>query len=184
VDDPPRARRCSVGQALPRYRWSLSQQASYKKFSAYALLDATVGKSVWNIARQWSLGDFMHADADQAGASVASAKPIGYYFRATSTGGVGGLYDVLAPNNNTTEDASFVKLREVTVAYRIGRLAGVGDWSVSMIGRNLLTITDYKGFDPEVGLGGGSLGSGALNAIDAFTFPNLRTFSFQISTSF
>ena len=174
----------SVGQALPRYRWSLSQQASWKKFSAYALLDATVGKNVWNEARQWSYGDFMHRDADQAGKTVASAKPIGYYFRATSTGGVGGLYDVLGPNNNTVEDASFVKLREVSLAYRIGRLAGVGDWSVSMIGRNLLTITDYKGFDPEVGLGGGSLGSGALNAIDAFTFPNLRTFSFQISTSF
>ncbi len=173
-----------VGQALPKYRWSLSQQASWKKFSAYALLDATVGKTVWNEARQWSLGDFMHADADQAGRNVASAKPIGYYFRATSTGGIGGLYDVLGPNNNTVEDASFVKLREVQVAYRLGRLAGVGDWSISMVGRNLLTFTDYKGFDPEVGVGGGNLGSGALNAIDAFGFPNLRTFSFQISTSF
>lgn len=173
-----------VGEALPSYRWSLSQQGSWKKFSAYALLDATVGKSVWNIARQWSLGDFMHRETDQAGQSVASARPIGYYFRAVSTGGVGGLYDVLGPNNNTTEDASFVKLRELSVAYRIGRLAGVGDWSLSVIGRNLLTFTDYRGFDPEVGLGGGNLGSGVLNAIDAFTFPNLRTFSFQIGTSF
>ncbi len=116
--------------------------------------------------------------------SIASAKPIGYYFRAVSTGGVGGLYDVLGPNNNTVEDASFVKLREMSVAYRIGRLAGVGDWSISVVGRNLLTFSDYKGFDPEVGLGGGNLGSGVLNAIDAFTFPNLRTFSFQIQTSF
>ena len=173
-----------VGQALPKYRWSLSQQASYKKFTAYALLDATVGKSVWNIGRQWSLGDFMHEDADQAGKSVTSARPLGYYFRALSTGGIGGLYDVLAPNNNTTEDASFVKLREVQLAYRLGRLAGVGDWTVSVVGRNLITFTNYKGFDPEVGLGGGNLGSGVLNAIDAFTFPNLRTFSFQIQTSF
>ncbi len=174
----------TVGQALPKYRWSLSQQASWKKFSAYALLDATVGKSIWNEARQWSYGDFMHRDTDQSGRSIASAKPIGYYFRAVSTGGVGGLYDVLGPNNNTVEDASFVKLREMSVAYRIGRLAGVGDWSISVVGRNLLTFSDYKGFDPEVGLGGGNLGSGVLNAIDAFTFPNLRTFSFQIQTSF
>jgi len=173
-----------VGQALPRFRWSLSQQASYKKFSAYALVDATVGKSVWNIGRQWSMGDFMHEDGDQAGATVESAKPIGYYFRAVSTGGIGGLYDVLAPNNNTTEDASFVKLREVSIGYRVGRLAGVGDWTVSLVGRNLLTITDYKGFDPEVGLGGGNLGSGVLNAVDGFTFPNLRNLSFQIGTSF
>jgi len=174
----------SVGQALPRYRWSVSQQASYKRLTAYVLFDATIGKSVWNEARQWSYGDFMHRDADQAGRGVADAKPIGYYFRATATGGIGGLYDVLAPNNNTVEDASFVKLRELSLGYRIGRLAGVGDWALTFVGRNLLTFSDYRGFDPEVGLGGGGLGSGVLNAIDAYGFPNLRTISVQLSTSF
>lgn len=176
-----------VGNALPDFRWSLSQNLSYKRFSAFMLFDATVGKNVWNEARQWSIGDFMHRESDQAGRSVSNAKPIGYYFRANAAGGssgIGGLYDVLGPNNNTVEDASFVKLRELSLGYRIGRIAGVGDWNVSVVGRNLLTFTDYKGFDPEVGVGGGSLGSGVLNAIDAFGFPNLRTFSFQISTSF
>lgn len=174
-----------VGNALPDFHWSLSQNFSYKRFTVYALLDATVGKDVWNIGRQWSLGDFMHMDVDQNGASVASAKPIGYYFRANSTGGIGGLYDVLGPNNNTVEDASFVKLRELSVGYRIGKLRGVGgDWNVSFIGRNLHTWTKYTGFDPEVGLAGGNLGSGVLNAIDGFTFPNLRQVTFAIGTSF
>ena len=173
-----------LGNALPKFRWSMAHTASWKKFTAYALVDATVGKSVWNEARQWSLGDFMHRDADQAGASVQSAKPIGYYFRAVSSGGIGGLYDLLAPNNNTVEDASYVKLREMQFGYRLGQIAGIGDWNLSVIGRNLLTISDYKGFDPEVGTGGGTLGSGVLNAIDAYGFPNLRTISFQIGTSF
>ncbi len=176
-----------IGNALPDFRWALSQNLSYKRFSAFLLFDATIGKDVWNIARQWSIGDFMHAESDQAGRTVSTAKPIGYYFRANAAGGstgIGGLYDVLAPNNNTTEDASFIKLRELSLGYRVGRIAGVGDWNVSLIGRNLFMITDYKGFDPEVGVGGGALGSGVLNAIDAYTFPNLRTLSFQISTSF
>ena len=176
-----------IGSALPDYRWSLSQNVSFRKWTAFVLFDATVGKEVWNEQRQWSLGDFMHATTDQAGASVASAKPIGYYWRTNAAGGssgIGGLYDVLGPNNLTVEDASFVKLREVSVGYRIGRLAGVGDWNVSFVGRNLFTISDYTGFDPEVGAGGGALGSGVLNAIDAFGFPNFRTFSIQIGTSF
>jgi TonB-linked SusC/RagA family outer membrane protein len=176
-----------VGNALPDFRWSLSQNLSYKRFSAFLLFDATVGKDVWNEARQWSTGDFMHAASDQASRTVSNAKPIGYYFRANPAGGssgIGGLYDVLAPNNNTVEDASFVKLRELSLGYRIGRIAGVGDWNVSVVGRNLITFSDYQGFDPEVGVGGGTLGSGVLNAIDAFGFPNLRTFSFQISTTF
>jgi hypothetical protein len=85
------------------------------------------------------------------------------------------------------EDASFMKLREVSASYRFGRVPGVaGDWSVSVIGRNLFTWTDYKGFDPEVGISGsgGESGSGLVNAIDAFTFPQLRSVSFVLSASF
>ena len=173
-----------LGHALPDFHWSFSQNLTWKRVSVYALLDATIGKSVWNEQRQWSLGDFQVKDVDQNGATVQSAKPIGYYFRAASTGGIGGLYDVLAPNNNTVEDASFVKLREVSIGYHVGKLQGIGDWTVSMIGRNLHTWTKYTGYDPEVGVGGGNLGSGALNAIDAFGFPNLRQVTFSIGTSF
>ncbi len=173
-----------VGQALPRFRWSAAQNFRYKRLTAYALLDATVGKDVWNQGRQWSLGDFMHRDTDQSGKSVADAKPLGYYFRAVSTGGIGGLYDVLGPNNNTVEDASFVKLRELSIGYRLGSIAGVGNWQVALIGRNLITWSKYTGFDPEVGLGGGQLGSAVLNANDGYTFPNLRQFTFSLSTSF
>lgn len=55
-----------------------------------------------------------------------------------------------------------------------------------MVGRNLKTWTDYSGFDPEVGIGssGGAAGNGIINAIDAFTFPQLRSVSFVISTTF
>jgi TonB-linked SusC/RagA family outer membrane protein len=173
-----------LGNALPDFRWSLSQNFRYKRFTAFGLLDAVVGKDVFNIGRQWSLGDFMTRDSDQSGKSVADARPIGYYFRATSTQGIGGLYDVLGPNNVTVEDAGFVKVREVSVGYRIGSIGGVGNWTVSMIGRNLLTFSNYKGFDPEVGAGGGALGSGVLNAIDNYQFPNLRTFTLSLNTSF
>lgn len=174
-----------IGNALPDFHWSFSQNFTYKKFTVYALLDATVGKSIWNEQRQWSLGDFQVSEVDQTGKSIGDAKPLGYYFRAVSTGGIGGLYDILAPNNNTVEDASFVKLRELSIGYRVGKIPGVGgDWNVSIIGRNLKTWTKYRGYDPEVGTGGGDLGSGALNAIDAFTFPNLRQLTFSIGTSF
>ncbi len=176
----------AVGNALPNYRWSMANNFSFKRLTAYALFDATVGKDVYNQARQWSLGDFMHGETDQIGRSVAEARPIGYYWRCGSpcSVGIGGLYDALGPNNNTVEDASFVKLREVTVGYRVGSVGGIGDWTASVIGRNLLTWSSYRGFDPEVGAGGGQLGSGVLSATDSYGFPNLRQFTFSISTSF
>ena len=45
-------------------------------------------------------------------------------------------------------------------------------------------FSDYRGYDPEVGNGGGQLNSAALNGVDYFNFPNLRTFTLQLSTSF
>jgi hypothetical protein len=98
--------------------------------------------------------------------------------------GTGGLYDILGPNNYNTETASYLKMRELNVSYRLGPIAGTGDWTVSLLGRNVFTITDYTGMDPETGVQGGSLGSGLINGVDAFNFPTLRTFTFAISTRF
>ena len=60
-------------------------------------------------------------------------------------------------------------------------LTGAGN---GLIGRNLLTITNYTGLDPEVGAGAGQTGSGLINQTDAFGFPTLRTFTFSLSTRF
>jgi len=168
--------------------------------SLHALVDAAIGQHVWNQGFHWAHLDFLSKDVDQVGKSVETAKPIGYYYRAAppdNAAGLGGFYDILGPNNFTVEDASYAKLRELMVSYHIGAVRGVGDWGVSLVGRNLFTITGYRGFDPEIGLGalppqpglagggnGGQAASGAVNAVDAFSFPNLRTFTIGITTSF
>jgi len=124
------------------------------------------------------------AHFDQAGKSVALAKPSGYSWRAFEAGGTGGFYDVLGPNNYNVEDGSYVKLREMSLSYRIGVVRGVGDWTLSMVGRNLMTFTNYSGYDPEVGAAGGQAGFGLVNQVDAFDFPTLRTYTFTLSTRF
>ena len=180
-----------LGHALPDYRVGMAHTVQFKRFSLYSLAEGAFGQSVWNQGRHWSYLDFLSRDVDQAGKDIGDAKPIGYYFRAGpgpgGGGGIGGFYDILGPNNRFVEDASFIKLREVSASYRVGQLLGArSDWTISMIGRNLKTWTDYRGFDPEVGAAssGGASGSGLINAIDAFTFPQLRSVSFVVSTNF
>ena len=179
-----------LGNALPDFRFAITQNVTWRRFTVYGLLDAAIGQSVWDQGFHWAHLDFLSHDVDQTGASVQSAKPIGYYYRAAppdNNNGLGGLYDILGPNNFSVEKASYAKLRELLVSYRLGPIGGWGDWQVSLVGRNVVTITGYRGFDPEVGIPnsqGGQLNSGALNAVDAFTFPNLRTFTVGVSTSF
>jgi hypothetical protein len=88
------------------------------------------------------------------------------------------------PNSHFMEDASFAKLRELSVTFRVPRLMGGNDVTLGFVGRNLFTITDYRGFDPEVGLPGGDTGSGVVNAVDVFRYPNSRTFTFSATVNF
>ena len=176
-----------LGHSLPDYRLSMSHTATYKRFSLYGLVDGAYGQKAYNQGRHWSYLDFLSRDVDQAGKSVQTAKPLGYYFRVgpPENSGIGGFYDILGPNSRFVEDASFTKLRELSAAYHVGDL-GRADFTLSLIGRNLKTWTKYRGFDPEVGasVSGGQSGSGIINAVDAFTFPQLRTVSFVVTAGF
>ena len=55
---------------------------------------------------------------------------------------------------------------------------------VGIVGRNLITWTDYQGYDPEVGYGGGTLGSAVNARVDSYGYPNYRTFSFTLDVDF
>ena len=72
------------------------------------------------------------------------------------------------------QDASYLKLRNITVGYRLP-LSKEYDFSVRIYvtGQNLLTITPYKGYDPEVSSG-----------TDSGAYPSARTILFGTNISF
>ncbi|MEO6331926.1 MAG: SusC/RagA family TonB-linked outer membrane protein [Gemmatimonadaceae bacterium] len=170
-----------LGSALPSSRWSVMPQLTVKRLTATALIDAVRGRSVYNQGNHWAHFENYSSQQDQAGRPDSELKPIAYYGSAGPTHT--GLYNFLQPNSHFVEDGSFTKLREMTLSYHVGRL-GRGDWTVSLVGRNLATWSDYSGFDPEVGRTGGESGTGVINAFDAYTFPNLRTITFGLQASF
>lgn len=176
-----------IGNVFPDFRWTYSNTMSYKRVSLYGLFDATWGQEIYNQGEGWGLLDFTSTQFDQGHRTIETATPAGYSWRAggSESTGIGGFYDVLGPNNYSVEDGSFIKLREVSLSYRIGSVRRVGDWSVGLIGRNLHTWTKYSGLDPEVGANGGNGTTSALtNSTDAFGFPNVRTFTLFLSTRF
>ena len=188
-DSTGTAMQVPLGHAMPDYKFSVSQNLTWKRLTVYGLLDASIGNKVWNEGGSWNLLDFLDPADDQTGKTVETAKPLAYYYRAPApdASGLGGWYDILGPNSHNVQDASYAKIREAMVSYHVGPVANIGDWSVSVVGRNLYTFTNYQGFDPEVGVTSNvnsQAASAAINAIDIYTFPNLRTITFGLSTSF
>ncbi|HSH44489.1 MAG TPA: TonB-dependent receptor [Longimicrobiales bacterium] len=113
--------------------------------------------------------------------------------------GVGARYDQLLRGEITQEelsrgiaiwesyleDASFVKLREASVSWEIPSTVadriGAGTIALELLGRNLLTFTDYSGYDPEINMFGLST---VERGTDFAAFPNAREISLGIRLSY
>ncbi|HUG41341.1 MAG TPA: SusC/RagA family TonB-linked outer membrane protein [Longimicrobiales bacterium] len=163
-----------IGDSNPDFNWGLSTNVRWRGLSAYALLNAQVGGDVYNRTNQRMYQYFRSADADQAGRSAERKKTTDYYTE---------LYAANLVNEWFIEDASFVKLREVSLRYaipagilsRLGRTAPEGV-TIFASGRNVFTWSDYKGYDPEVGT--------PLARIDNFVYPQFRTLTTGLEIRF
>ena len=78
------------------------------------------------------------------------------------------------------EDASFVGLRELSVAWTMpaawSKHVGARSASLVLAGRNLFTSTSYTGLDPE----GALTGQTRIDQQDLFTLPPPRTVSLRL----
>ncbi|HZI27748.1 MAG TPA: SusC/RagA family TonB-linked outer membrane protein [Gemmatimonadaceae bacterium] len=89
---------------------------------------------------------------------------------------------------NQNEDGSFLRLREIGVAYTaptgLAAKLGARDATFSLTGRNLFLKTKYQGVDPETNAIGRDTGGGTdgnyLEAVDAFGWPLARRIAFAI----
>jgi TonB-linked SusC/RagA family outer membrane protein len=81
------------------------------------------------------------------------------------------------------EDGSFLRLQSITFGYQIPPrwLKGVRAGRLYVTSQNLLTFTNYSGFDPEVNSLGGSP---AARGLDVGAYPRARVFSLGVNLTF
>ena len=169
-----------MGTSVPDFSYSMTSSLRFKGASVYVMFDGQSGGEIYNHTRQWAARDDGSDDVDQYGKTDETKKPTIYYRD---------MYHVNAPNSWYVEDGTYLKLRELAVKYDLANLVdmrgvGISSLKLGIVGRNLLTWTDYRGFDPEVGRGGGQLGSAVNARVDSYRYPNYRTFSFTLDLDF
>ena len=76
------------------------------------------------------------------------------------------------------EDGSYIRFRNITLGYNIptNNVKWLQQARNYLTAQNLITITDYSGFDPEVNSFGGSSESSINQGIDYGAYPRARTF--------
>ncbi len=141
-----------VGYEAPNYRFSISNTFRYKNFSLYVLLNSIQGGNGYYIKNNY---DQVNVNSRSDNVYRVNQSAVRQYW--TPDNGVTnatGIYNSPAATSGIYEDRSFVRLQDVSLAYRIDPsvlsfLGTVHDFQVYVTGKNLHTWTKWSGWDPE-----------------------------------
>jgi TonB-linked SusC/RagA family outer membrane protein len=166
-----------IGHSNPDFQLGWLNNINWRGFAIHTHFHAQIGGETYNNTRRALYTIYRHKDLDQRGKPQEMQKPVDYY----SAGLASGTWFV---NKEFVEDATYLKLRAVSVQYRFNRdqLAKVGldrlteNLSLGINGRNLFTITPYTGMDPEVG--------GVFFRVDQWYYPPPRTITMIAEITF
>ncbi|HEX6748974.1 MAG TPA: SusC/RagA family TonB-linked outer membrane protein [Longimicrobium sp.] len=184
----------------PNPSWTGSIRNTFTLFGnlrVSGLLDISQGGEIWNGTRGALTSYGTHGSTlAWHGAGITTAFGSGFMDQFTYAGpglgkqviidrrwgqaGIGNGFN--GPFVQFLEDASFVKLRDVSVSYTIDqpwlkRRFGMSSMNLTLSGRNLKTWTDYTGIDPESNLTGQSVGRG----LDYFNNPQTRSWVISVN---
>lgn len=125
-----------IGRGLPKWEFGLTNTFTYRNFDLNFSLRGVYGHNLVNLSRT------MFEQLDRIGGwNLVKTK----YFNPDYKGKA-------AFNSYYVEDASFLKLDNLTLGYNIKMLPKkyISSARVYVSGQNLFYITDYSGVDPEV----------------------------------
>ena len=131
------------GRADPKIEGAFTNSVRvFNRLSLQAVVDFKQGNRLWNVNR-WARCVFDLACEENVSPQKFDPRLVAEYQ-------LGGGVDYIW---NTIEDASYVKLREVSATYTLpdgfARRLGAHGAQFSIAGRNLHTWTKYTGLDPE-----------------------------------
>jgi TonB-linked SusC/RagA family outer membrane protein len=154
-----------IGSSAPDFSVGWLNNIYWRGFMLHTHLHAQIGGNVYNATKQRLYQHQRSGDLDQSNKPEDLRKTIEYYQ---------GVYNAMNYNSHFVEDGSFLKLRSLSLQYRLNqdqlnrlRLGQMArGMNLGLNARNILTLTKYTGFDPEVG--------SVTSRLDSFGYPNTR----------
>lgn len=175
--------RTIIGSAQPDWIGGLTNTFTYKGISLDIFFQFSIGNEIYNNNRAFAegLNSVFNQTVDAVNNHWTPARTITTIPRA--------VWDDPANNRRVSdrflEDGSYLRLKMMTLAYDLplGMLsnAGMSRLRIYLTCQNLLTITNYQWFDPEVNTFDGS--NTALGT-DFLTYPQARTILVGIMAGF
>lgn len=174
--------RTVIGNAQPDFVFGLTNNLSWRNFDLNFFFQGSVGNDVYNATRIDLEGMF-----DSKNQSVAVLKRWTTDNRNAEIPRAigGGKVDNVRNSTRFIEDGTYARLKSITLSYNFSKSLlnrfRMGKFQVYATGQNLLTFTNYSGFDPEVN----AFGRSATElGIDYGTYPQARTLIVGLNAEF
>jgi TonB-linked SusC/RagA family outer membrane protein len=175
--------RTIIGDPTPNFTAGLTNDFSYGRFQLTALLQGSHGGEILNVNRiRTESSPRVNVSAERVFNAWSPSNPDGTF------PAIGENPNQVGTNNftdNLLEDGSYLRLRSVTLSWNLPEnLAARSSLSgarLYLTGTNLITITNYSGFDPDVS--GQSVGT-TNRGIDIGAYPLARGLTFGINLNF
>jgi len=191
----------AIGNPWPDWTAGISATVNFKGVQVSAFIDHRHGGDVLNMTRSSMYQYGTHKDTEMRGeyrtfgdnmlchnqtCDVLNGPVVGPGAGDSvviGEGWFGGLGSTAGPITTRLEDATFTRLREISISYSfrggwVRKLGGIEQLDVKLSGRNLGLWTRYSGLDPEVNLGGAQ---NANRGIDWFNTGLSRSWVFQVA---
>jgi TonB-dependent starch-binding outer membrane protein SusC len=170
--------RTIIGSTQPDFILGVTNTFAWKGFDLSVLFQGVFGNQILNANKQT-----LELFNGQQNASTAALDRWTAENPSTSTPRAK-LDPAPVFSDRYVEDGSFLRLKNLTIGYTLpasitGR-AHVSNVRIYLIGQNLLTWTDYTGFDPEVTSGNNTVQQGT----DSGIYPVSRTVSAGLTLTF
>ncbi len=182
--------RTVLGHSQPKFTLGWNNDLKWKNWGLNLFVYSSIGNDILNMA-----GAYLRTGVlNLSGLSFNQTKDW-YDNRWTTTNPTndpkypaiqprpnGGLLAFNDANSTMVEDGSFVRLKSVTLSYAFPTTGKkfIRGLSVFLTGTNLLTITKYSGFDPEVSSYGADI---KLTGIDYGAYPNYKSYTIGLTLS-
>ncbi len=166
--------RTFLGDPNPNFIFGFNNDFSYKRFSLNMFWQGSVGGLTYNASRAmiYGLYELQNQSAEwyekRWRTDVNEHNNPRYPVRVSQAH--------VRPSDLNVEDGTYVRLRNLSLRYAIPiKSSSIRTLDVYITGTNLLTITNYSGFDPEVSY---FRNRDDAIGVDFFSYPLTRTFTF------
>ncbi|BAV07483.1 TonB-linked outer membrane protein, SusC/RagA family [Filimonas lacunae] len=179
----------SLGNTTPKFNMSFINSFTYKNFLTFSFqFDWIYGAHLYNQTKEWMYRDGIHGDFDKPITINGQTQAYTAFYRSAYAAYFGDLNG--AARNGTKdyyfEGSSFLRLRNIALGFDLAQVFPIKTFrklQLVLSGRNLLTVTKYSGFDPEIN-SSSSTNSAWDRGIDHNSMPNVRSYQVALNIGF